>query len=59
MMHARLGAYARWYCKGCTVKQYHDGLWACSRCCGYTTNPLKIVRDVLTAHGQHAARSPR
>lgn len=54
-MHARLGVYARWFCKGCT-SSWFQGRFACRFCCGYTASADNVVRGVRTAHGQPAAR---
>lgn len=51
MSHARLGAFAKWFCDVCTVNQY-PGRFPCRRCCGYTTSPDKVVRGVLTMKGR-------
>lgn len=58
MSHARLGVYARWNCKDCTTNQF-AGRFACRECCGYTTDPDKVVRGVLTAKGKLNVRCPR
>lgn len=59
MSHARLGVYARWYCQSCTVNRYHDAQFPCRECCGYTTQPHKMVSGVLTMKGRPNARCPR
>jgi hypothetical protein len=51
MTHARLGAFAKWYCDTCTVNQ-HPGRLPCTDCCGYTTTMAKVMRDVLNAWGR-------
>lgn len=55
MTHARLGRLAAWYCKGCTTR-WHQGRFPCTDCCGWTATAGKVVRGVLTAHGQLNAR---
>jgi hypothetical protein len=55
MTHARLGRFAVWTCKGCTVNQF-TGRLPCTDCCGYTTSAEKVVRGVLTLKGRPNAR---